>query len=296
MRKTKLLRILFIVIFCLVQASCQGQNKTIVTDKGAAIFDTDNPDNYSYNGYDLSPLNKDNYYLPLEIGSKWLVEYKEKGNRHSKLEFHSIEDTIKGYQKEYIYTGEGNFGSTYAAILSATTMPVLDKEIHIEPGYASNTYFFKGFKSYNEKFDEWFAEELPGDFEDVYNDEEDYTKDISRWKKDEKVMTFIDLKHDKEQNKLNEITFSDGNISQILLKYKYIFECELISALDYDGDGKSDIILRMEKWSDFVENKNKSEYYYLLFLSSEAEEGQLVKHVATRKIESINDLGVGNEE
>ncbi|WP_165042187.1 hypothetical protein [Dysgonomonas sp. ZJ709] len=285
MRKTKLLRILFIVILCLVQASCQGQDKIIVTDKDAAIFDSDNPDNYSHNGYDLYPLLLGSYVMPLEIGSKWLVRYVEDGERSLKLKFHTITDTMTyGKYDRYPFIG-----------------PIFDGNIQIASKVGSSgqvTYFFKGFKSYNKKFDESFGIELPTDYEDVYDDNDNYehTNYISRWEMNEKVMTFIDLKHDKEQNKLNEITFSDGNISQILLKYKYIFECELISALDYDGDGKSDIILRMEKWSDFVENKNKSEYYYLLFLSSEAEEGQLVKHVATRKIESINDLGVNNGE
>lgn len=274
MKKINLFHLLLGLTLCLSQLSCKGQNKTIETNKGAAILDTDNPKNYSYKGYDLFPLAVDNYTMPMEIGSRWLVKYSVDGETGSRLRFHTITDTTT-YDKYSRYPSTG---------------PIFDEGIRIADAIASsivNTYFFKGFKAYNKDLDISNIRLLPEEFEDIVKDDEDYTREIIPWEIDGKTMIFvnrIDYYEKDGKRKLSEVSLADDKITQIILKYNHDYLINLISVVDYDGDGKSDIILQARKDLD----EKKTVYYYLLFLSSEAEEGQLVKHVATRKIESIN--------
>ncbi|NDV66561.1 hypothetical protein [Bacteroides sp. 224] len=248
---------LLLILFPCMQ-SCSQQ----ILDKNTIVVYDDNILlDYSYKGYEIHPFIYREYYtMPFTIGDEWLVYYLD-SEFNPIFKEHQIVDSIR--------------------VRNMSNNPCNDITIPVfEDGSASSKYyldrmiFFKGFKTYNTNM----QNKIPADFSyDIK--ESNNTDEISRfWKLNGKSYCYTNRALKKKGR--NEITFSVDSKKQVLFR-RYAEKCSLGNFKvhrieDYDGDGLSDLIIRA--WAS---NGIGS---FLLFLSSEADEGELVKHVATKTV------------
>lgn len=136
-----------------------------------------------------------------------------------------------------------------------------------------NLLFLKGFETYNTEY--------INDFPISYNDRE-YNNDILHhsWE-------FAGINHSytdtiKSNGEYSKIIYSVGSEQQVLIaRYpqRKSLRCIILPKItDLDGDNKYDLVVCVRAYD--MDNA----FSYLLFLSSEADEGKLLKHVATKTI------------
>jgi len=269
-------RLFFLSIILLIaMPSCQKPN-----DKNAVEFRFDGK-NYSYQGYDIIPYQKGQYKMSYKAGDQYLA-------------------LISYYEDRREFLDSVTIVGTDTVIYQYNKVPTMvfdnGKRLHSN---SDNNYFFKGFKSYNRNFGEiseqdaeknidldWESAEELGKSSDNYKVQRylNGTKySMSRWSP-----SGYDKNKDTTTVKVKYI-ISDGDISQVLLtsveriNEHFIFPYKIFD--DLDGDGKADFVLFIRGDAYSLAAKPGSVYernYWLLFLSSEADPGDLVKHVATR--------------
>lgn len=286
-KKAVIIQILFFLFSS--HASCQNQHKVIETDQDV-VFLLEGvilPD-YSYKGYEVQPFADGDYIMPFEIGDERLVLYYkgQQGDLFGRqgtftLEKHIIADTVSSFK---VIQGKKRY----------ITMPIFDDgSIHNNsPEYMM---LFKGFKTYNTHLPEDIENSVSYDEMQGMKEGSGYLKTYHSWKRGDKEYSLNECSYEKDD--IHEISFTDGTIEQVLVR-KYPCNGEFYnffqirSGVDLDGDGLSDIVISISNTTEVEIGKiTETTYYssYLLFLSSEAEEGQLLKHVATKTIVSDNN-------
>lgn len=260
MKQFILLLILHISLF----SSCQ--NKRVADDIPYTFYLDEK--NYSYKDYEIIPGTGLNLYenriFPLAVGDSGLLLYSYFEKDY--LNFVKLEGAIKKYTDKID-------SSRY------TYIPIFDKDLGID-NINDVIFQLKGLENRDRQVDVFhYGEEsiqyaLIDEKKIVYTDRtgkqkftltSDYKRDKDNPKYIHNISLFIQI-GDKKQcffrtpDKLHE--------SDI---YIYI-------SGDYDEDGGGDFILRIADWN---EERGYTQLYYLLYLSSEAEEGELIKHLAT---------------
>ncbi|NDV66560.1 hypothetical protein [Bacteroides sp. 224] len=133
--------------------------------------------------------------------------------------------------------------------------------------------FFKGFKTYSTNV----PNKNYSDFDAGIKKKRKYDELFYSWKLNGRSCCYTDRVLEKKG--INEISFSADSKKQVLIR-RYAVRCCLnlfrYHNLDYDGDGLDDLIIHFPADRDII--------VFLLFLSSEADEGELLKHVATKII------------
>lgn len=302
--------ILFIVFTSLL--SCNAKDKVnetakkqdveIKKDKNTLIWSQIEPlPNYSYKGYQIEPLLSENYKMPIEIGSEWLVLYHRVEDKLPirDLKLYKIQDSIEFVlsKSKYIILEFDQYGMDTIAI------PVIDETL-TNP---ETMFFFKGFGTYNTHLANDYINDKFSNYREYMEGEREDSLQIIHYdfKYDGKSFSFqetyiesdADVKVQREEfvrEAAHYIVFKNAKQSQCLI-YRQS-DGEILNPIEYwdlDGDGLPDPMFNInyniteEDGESIIHSRYSS---YLLFLSSEAEEGELLKHVATKTILYSRDV------
>ena len=284
--------IITLAIALLSLSSCNAKDE-IKVDKTTLIWSQVEPlPDYSYKGYQIEPYTNYRYKMPIEIGSEWLVLYSTEESKKSILNLkpYIIQDSISisliTENSVRLYSSPYPINSSEDSIV----VPIFNIPdiILSEP---RKIIFFKGFDKYNTNFASDFINHKFSDY-NIYIEGEDNDSiiiDYYTFKYNAKTFslqdTYLKSSIDKKEY-VHYIFFRKGDQYQCLI-YR-IYDREILNPIEYsdlDGDGLPDLIFNLNYEIKTI-NENSETYSnyssYLLYLSSEAEEGELVKHVATK--------------
>jgi hypothetical protein len=304
----KMKNIIILLIALVSLSSCNakdkkgeaGVTKKIKTDENTLVWSQIEPlPDYSYKNYKIEPyvifLGGADYKMPIEIGSEWLVLYHTIENNEviRDLKLCKIQDSI------YVSLREGPHFTRYSRATNkdSIAIPVIDKTL-TNP---ETMIFFKGFDKYNTNFANDFRNDLFSDYNEHWGENRgDSLKVVCHDFKyngkpfslqDTYIISDADIIIEPEEGTksyAHYIVFKNGDRSQCLVYRQADGEILIpLEFYDLDGDGLPDPILNinyeiMTKDDEFRIYSSYSSY--LLFLSSEAEDGELLKHVATKTI------------
>ncbi|NDV70011.1 hypothetical protein [Dysgonomonas sp. 25] len=258
--------ILFLLILQVALfASCQNKNTDNITDsenKEYFLFRFGNID-YSYNGYEIGVGTAFSQIFPFSRDESGLMLYRVSSDYCDNLSDNIyILDSVKFLcpKKERIDS------------LDYYSIPVFDKEIPVND-FDDVVFHFKGFKQYNHEFEDLSFNQRTEDgvrkeFEFLYKEK---TYQIKR-----EFIHNYEYRFNDTMGSSHSITIEQGDRKQCIFKSMdesgdIIVKFRLIG--DLDGDDNIDFIIYVDD--------NYGYNYFILYLSSEAEEGEIVKHVAT---------------
>ncbi|NDV70010.1 hypothetical protein [Dysgonomonas sp. 25] len=263
--------ILLLVLHISLFSSCQNKS---ATNDIPYTFHLDEK-TYSYKDYEIIPgTGLETNIFPLNVGDSGLLLYYA-GFGDYWLDFVKLEGAVKKYSKT---AKDSSRHYTY--------IPTFDKDLGID-NIKDVIFQFKGLKNYNRKIDPFYydqdtaPESLIDNKKIVYSDKEQEFILTSDYRQDEENPRYIcDISLFMQVGDKKQCFFR--TLDKLNRNHIYIY----ISG-DYDDDGEGDFILRVENWDN---EQGKGFIYYLLYLSSEAEAEELVRHVATCVIPQVRGI------
>jgi len=246
----------FLFIILIFSISCQSKE-----DKDSLTF---SPVNYSYKGYDIIPYEASD--IDFTIGDEYIVMYSMNDDNYllTPLKVESIEN------KEVFYDG---------SVSPVPVFNILDLNKKYQRQYIDTEeyiFLFKGLKDKKERISkELFPVESNGDvlildyMDEKYKLIQNVGKKIYDKQEEEEVLKDVTYSMQTSSHKQNLFRIDEIN-SQTSVFLLYIG--------DIDNDSKPDLIFRIRRSTDDDISKN----YFMMFLTSEAQDGKIIKHVATR--------------
>ena len=262
----------FILLFCIVTiillTSCRnkGADDDVLGSEKKEYFLFGDEMDYSYEGYEIGVGTGYSQIFPFSRGESGLILYRVSYDYLDNLSdrIYKLDSVTFLYpKKEWIDS------------LDYYSIPVFDKEIPVNK-FGDVFFHFKGFKQFNREFEDfshlsgYTNEGVQKEFEFLYKEKpyrvkrelirsNQYTNYANRSGMGSNHSITI------EQGEKKQCIFkSMDNTGDITVRYHFIG--------DLDGDENIDFIVYIN---------TGGYYYFILYLSSEAEEGEIVKHVAT---------------